>query len=242
MIRLEKISTTGKLVRRKLALSFVSTTGILVASSPIQVVADTAINEFFGRTADMLNLTFLKMNEVAAMTDEKSWGGKLGMALLMYGGFGLIYDVLRDKSRNYFGLANPQDMKTERRLQKHDFWLTLAYSSAMLIGGYHIFGEHDWGKIICATIVSGLTQPIRGPLVGFAMDCYKDFFDFKECNRPTYPDFIKNLSKKAKAGVAVLGVAASLGLIYGLYSLTPSEWDNPNRQRAHSHLEQIMTR
>jgi len=235
----ESIKAIRQKTIKELALSFVSTTGILVASSPIQVVADTAINELVGKGADLLNITALHLNELAAMTNAKSIGGKCGMALLMYGGFGLLYDKVRNASREYFGLSNPKDMKTELRLQRHDFWLTMAYSSAMLIGGYHIFGEHDWGKIACATIVSGMTQPIRGPLVGFAMDCYKDFFGFKDCNRPTYPQAIKNLSKKAKAGVAVLGVAASIGLMAGMYSLTPAEWSNPHRHQARAHYQSL---
>lgn len=231
----------GRKCRKELATSFVTTTAILVASNPIQVAADTFINEYLGLVADAANFTWLGLNNLMAMTDGKSWGGKQGMALMMYGGFGLAYSKLRAKSIKYFGIPpprklngpddrhTPEEIRDEVRLAKHDFWLTAAYSSAMLVAGYHIFGEHNWTKIACATITSCLTQPVRGPLVGYMMDVFKDLIGLQECHRPTYPQSVRRLGRLPKFGVALAGVAASLALMAGEYHLTPSEWDNPHR-------------
>ena len=87
--------------------------------------------------------------------------------------------------------------------------------------------------------ISAATQTIRGPLIGYSVDCYQDMLGFRECNRITYPEIVKNMGRKGKLSVAAGAIAASIGLMGLLYSLTPSEWNNPNRLKDRKHIEQI---
>lgn len=246
-LTLEDWKGIGRNYRKELALSAVSTTAILAVSSPIQVFADTWFAEILGIVSAALNhdylgnvvdavekyvpfLPKLRLNQLTAMTDEKSIGGKLGMALVMYGGFGLIYDKVRLKSRDIFKIPEPTTDEIKKRSNRHDFLFTFAYSSAMMTLGYHIFGEHDTTKLWNAVFVNFLTQKKRGPWIGAAVDMSKDLTGFKECKRIDYPQCIKNLGRWSKAGVFLAGVATSVALMFGEYSTTPKEWDNPHRQ------------
>lgn len=225
-ITLYDVLDFGNKVGKQIDDAICVSTAIVVVSSPIQALADTAIAEAIGRGCYNLDIHFLNLNNLLSMTDGNSIGAKFGMAKLMYGGLGWAYGKLRDKSRKVFGLGD----KSKESLQGlHDFIFTLTYSSSMLVGSYMLGGEHDWTKIGTALFIAGITQPVRGPYIGRFTDYYRDLLGLKECNRSTYPEKIKNLGRTAKLGVAALGVAASVGLMAAIYGLTPTEWNNSNR-------------
>ena len=77
-------------------------------------------------------------------------------------------------------------------------------------------------------------------MIGYSVDCFQDMFGFKKCERTTYPNAVKKMGRKGKLAVAAVAVAASIGLMGLLYSLTPSEWSNPNRlQERKQHIQQL---
>ena len=53
----------------------------------------------------------------------------------------------------------------------------------------------------------------------------------KECERPSYPNFLKRQSSKVKKAIAVGLVAGAMGLTAGIYRLTsdekPINYDSP---------------
>jgi len=223
----EDVRIGGRKLIRETAKSVCDSTALLAIASPIQAFADTVLLENIGKASDALGITFWNMSNLTAMTNERSFNGKIGVAAITYCGIGWAYGRLRQVSRKAFGIND----KSKEYIQGiHDWVFTALYSSGVLIGGYTYANEHDWQKIGFALGLSAATQIVRGPLIGYAVDCYEDLLGFKECGRVTYPQAIKNLGKKAKLGVAALGVAASVGLIATIYSLTPSDWsNNPNR-------------
>lgn len=230
---LETIKSAGKKLTRAVAKNVTDSTALLLVASPIQAVADTFILEGIGKTLDALNINYMNM---MSMTNENSINAKFGVAGITYLGAGWLYGRLRQVSRKAFGITD----KTKERTQwLHDWIYTTAFSSGVLAGGYIYSQENDWWKIGSALAISAITQTVRGPLIGYSIDCYEDLLGFRECNRVTYPQTIKHSNRKIKVGVAILGIAASIALMAGLYSLTPKEWSDPNRSVERTHTQSL---
>ena len=226
-MNLESIVTYGKNLGKKATREIVkditTSTALLIVASPIQAVNDTLVLEYLGKTLDAANINYMNM---MAMTNESSINAKFGVALITYCGIGWGYRNLREVSKKLFGITE----KTKEKVQwLHDWIYTTLYSSGVLAGGYIYSHEDNWWKIGTALAISAATQTIRGPMIGYSVDCYQDMLGFKECKRKTYPKKVKNMSKKGKSIVAAGVLAASLGLMTAWYNIIPASWSNPNR-------------
>ncbi len=218
-----------KKTSRFIARDITTSTALLIVASPFQAINDTYVLEYLGKAFNSDNMM--------AMTNESSIYAKFGVAAITYCGAGWGYRKGREVYRRLLGISD----KTNEVIQGVNDWIyTAAYSSSVLIGGYLYSHESDWWKIGTALTISAASQSIRGPLIGYSVDCFQDMFGFKECNRTTYPSVVKRMGRKGKAVVAAGAVAASIGLMALLYNLTPSEWSNPNRlQERKQNIQQL---
>jgi len=219
---LEKLKKIGNKLKNGFYKNLSDSTALLIIASPIQTAVDTFGLEYLGRATNKLGADFIQLS---AMSDENSIKAKIGVATLTYCGIGWLYGTSRDISRKVFKIT--QESK-ERIQWLHDWIYTAAFSSTVLGTAYIAGGENDTAKIATALTISAATQTIRGPLIGYSTDCFRDIFGFKECTRTTYPNLIKKMNSKSKKLVAAGAIATSLGLMSLIYTATPNNWQNRN--------------
>ncbi len=230
---MENLKNAGKRVAKGVAKDITTSTALLIVASPIQAVNDTVILEYLGKALDAGGINYIKM---MAMTNESSINAKFGVAAITYCGIGWAYRNLRQVSKKSFGIND----KTKERIHwLHDWIYTTAFSSGVLAGGYIYSQESNWWKIGTALAISAATQTIRGPLIGYSVDCYQDMLGFRECERTTYPKSVKKMGRKGKLAVAAGAVALSIGLMGILYNSTPFEWSNPKRLEERQQIQQL---
>ncbi|MDP2908271.1 MAG: hypothetical protein Q8N77_00520 [Nanoarchaeota archaeon] len=162
---------------------------------------------------------------VAGLSDATSINARLLAAGMFYAGFGYLFTKGRDLSRKIFGITD----KTKEKIQHaHDAAyagiLTLVTSPPIYAVSQAIAGEDiDLTKIAIGTATATLLGAANGGPVGYAVDVFRDLSGIKECNRTSYPSFLKKQSSKVKKGILAGMIAASIGLMGLVYSLTPDE-------------------
>lgn len=162
---------------------------------------------------------------VAGLSDATSINARLLSAGLFYGGLGYLFAKGRDLSRKIFRITD----KTKEKIQYvHDAAyagvFTLVTSPPIYAVSQALAGEDiDLTKIAIGTATATLLGGANGSPVGYTIDVFRDLSGIKECNRPSYPNFIKKQSSKVKKGILAGMIAASIGLMWLTYSLTPDE-------------------
>jgi hypothetical protein len=228
---LEKTKYIGNKVKNALYKNLSDSTALLIVASPIQAAVDTFGLEYLGRATEKLGMDFIQLS---AMSDENSINAKIGVATLTYCGIGWAYGTSRDISRKIFKI----NQESKEKIQwLHDWIYTAAFSSTVLGTAYALAGESDTTKIATALVISAATQTVRGPLIGYSTDCFRDMLKIKECKRTTYPDLVKQSTSKTKKLIAAGTVAASLGIMSLIYAATPNSWSNPTPEETQSQIE-----
>lgn len=153
--------------------------------------------------------------------DESLTTRALSTAFTFAGG-GLIYDMVREGSLEYFGVE--RGTHATARTGLHD----AAYNAAMYVTGsvpfYLISAYMHNGGPHLATLATNvgaaaLLGAFSGPIIGFTTDVLKHWCGVEECAR--LPALIRERTPRQKKTLAGLLVAASLGTAALAYSYAP---------------------
>lgn len=188
----------GRKIANNLAKHIVDTTAILSSTNPIYSAMEVGIS---------------------GMPDEVSIGSRWTVAALSYGGMALAYAKGRELSRKAFSITD----RTKERFQTlHDFAYTAAFNLAVAPPIYLSMGAN-----LKQAAIGGLTaaafSTVMGPVMGYSIDVAEDLVGLRECNRPSYPRFVKKQKPLVKKGLAGLLVAGSIAAMAGIYALTPDK-------------------
>ncbi|MBS3078833.1 hypothetical protein J4218_01810 [Candidatus Pacearchaeota archaeon] len=235
---LNTVVDLGKRLIKRAPRDCLNSTSLLIVATPVQAINDTFIMEGVGRVMDRYHCNPI---DLMAMTDQASIQGKVGVAALTYLFAGPLYQICRQASERKLGITQ---RSSEWIQGAHDFVFTALYSSSVLLGGYtwgyYKTGEWNSWAVGIALGISSVSQVLRGPLIGYSVDCGLDIFGYRECVRKTYPEKVKNMSKRGKIATYATAVAASLALTAGIYGLTPASWNNPHRLEERKQQQQIQ--
>ena len=88
---------------------------------------------------------------------------------------------------------------------------------------YYISGSRDIKEIVIGTACAVGLGAANGIPMGYTVDAVRDLTGLKECNRPSYPQLLRNQTSKMKKGLFALLVAGSIALTAGIYSATPDQ-------------------
>ncbi|MBS3167868.1 hypothetical protein J4216_01970 [Candidatus Woesearchaeota archaeon] len=153
---------------------------------------------------------------VSGMSNEVARGVRYAVATTCFLGLGYLVSAGRRISRRIF---NIKEDSSERLQSFHD----VAYMSALNIilnpALYALGGETDPEKIVISTGISTIVGAFTGPFIGYSIDLYEDLTGIQKCERPSYPNLLRDMKLRNKKFLAVGVTAASLSLLSGVYSL-----------------------
>ena len=161
---------------------------------------------------------------IAGMSNATSINARILAAGIFYAGAGYLFGKGRDLSRKLFKIT---DQTKERMQQIHDIGYTAAFNFAISPPLYAISqtlaGEDiNLKKIAIGTATAVAFGAVNGIALGYTVDVFRDLTGLKECNRQSYPGFIKRQSSKVKKGILAGLLGVSIGVIGLIYSLTPN--------------------
>ncbi|MFH1591741.1 MAG: L-alanine exporter AlaE [Candidatus Woesearchaeota archaeon] len=159
---------------------------------------------------------------IAGMSDQVSIDSRLTVAGISYAGMGFAFARGRDLSRRIFKITG----ETKEKIQVfHDMAFTSAFNLAIAPLIYLSMGA-DLKQAAIGGLSAAVLSIGMGPIMGYSIDVGRDLTGLGNCERRTYPDLVRRRNPKVKKGLAALLVAASIGLIAGIYSLTPDKQDS----------------
>jgi len=162
---------------------------------------------------------------LARMSDELSINARLFAAGLTYlGGMGYVFAKGRDVYRK---LLNITDKSKEKVQTLHDAIYTGSFNSVVAPLIYFACGSRDIKEIAIGTGCAIGLGAVNGPLLGYSVDVFRDLTGLGNCERKTYPNFIKKQPSKIKKAIAVGLVAGSLAITSEIYSLIPDKKQAP---------------
>lgn len=157
---------------------------------------------------------------LAGMSNAISINARSFATGLTYLGMGTVFSKGRDFSRKAFHITD----KTSEMIQSaHDIAYTAAFNLAVAPPIYLASGSRDLKEIAIGTGTAMAFSLVSGPLMGYAVDTFRDLTGLKKCERKTYPKFIRKQKPLIKKTLAGLLTAGSIALMAGIYSLTPNE-------------------
>lgn len=176
---------------------------------------------------------------VAGMSNAMSINARLIATAVAFGGIGYVYGKGRDFSRKVFKIT---DETKERKQHFHDIAYTAAFnlviSPPMYIASQLLAGEDlDFKKIAIGTASATAFGAVNGSPMGYSVDAFRDLTGIKECNRKSYPKFIKKQSPGIKKTIATGLVAASIGAMSLIYSANPNKIEEPQENTTHQIIE-----
>jgi len=172
---------------------------------------------------------------IAGMSDDVSINARLIATGLGYAGVGTALSKGRDLWRKAFNVGDT----TKERIQiLHDTAYLAAFNLVAAPAIYYASGSRDLEEIAIGTACSIAFGSANGSPVGYAIDTFRDLTGLKECERPSYPNFLKKQSSKVKKLIAAGLVAGTLGLTAGIYGLTHNE--KPTSYNAPQSIEQTI--
>jgi len=172
---------------------------------------------------------------IAGMSDQVSMNTRWITAGTSYLGLASIFSRGRDISRKIFKIND----KTREELQHiHDVLYTVGFNLVLSPPLYYAAGARDLEEIAWGTGSAMLFGGASGSLAGYAVDTFRDLTGMKECNRPSYPNFLKRQSSRVKKTIAAGLVATSIAAVAGIYSLTSDE--EPITYSQPSSIEQVV--
>lgn len=160
---------------------------------------------------------------IAKMSDTTSINARLLATGIAYAGMGYLFGKGRDLSRKFFKITD----QTKEKIQHiHDIAYTAAFNLAIAPPMYAVSQilakeDIDLRKIVIGSATATVFGAVNGSPMGYAVDVFRDLSGIKECNRPSYPNFLKRQSSKIKKGILTGLIAASIGAMGLIYSLTP---------------------
>ncbi len=172
---------------------------------------------------------------IAGMSNDVSINAKLIVAGLTYAGLGTALAKGRDWWRKTFKVG---DTTTEIVQLLHDTAYMASFNLFASPTIYYASGSRDLEEIAIGTACSITLGSVNGGLLGYAIDTFRDLTGLKECERPSYPNFLKKQSPKVKKMIATGLVAGALGLTVGIYGLTQDE--KPVTYNAPQSIEQTV--
>jgi hypothetical protein len=210
------MKTKGKIDQLKEGLKshVVDTTALLAESNPVFVAFEVGL---------------------AGMSNAVSLNSKFIVAGISYGGVGSLFSRGRDLSRR---LCHVRDETSEVLQHAHDLGYTAVFNLVASPIIYYAAGSRDFKEMAIATGSSMLFGGANGSLVGYAVDVFRDLTGTRECNRSSYPNFIKRQNSKVKKTIAAGLVATSIGLMSGIYALNSDKQESANQEP--SRIEQIV--
>ena len=162
---------------------------------------------------------------VYGMSDEISINARLLGSGLIYAGMGSVISKGRELYRKKFDITS----KTSESLQAfHDAVYFGVFNGVFGPLFYFASGSRNIEEITYGTLGAIATGIGSGWPTGYAIDVYKDLTGFTECNRKSYPKFIKNAHPKVKKMLAGALAIGSIAIMAGIYSLTKDniDWNN----------------
>ena len=184
-------------IRENLEYHLVDSTALLAESTPVFAAFETGL---------------------AGMSDEVSMNARIIAAGFTYfGGMGYLYSKGRDLSRKLFNITG----KTKEKIQSlHDS----AYLGVLNIGIapllYLASGSRDTKEIAIGTATAVAFGLTNGAPIGYAVDLFRDLTGLNDCERHSYPEFLKRQNPQTKKGLAALLTAGSVALTAGIYAFT----------------------
>jgi len=139
---------------------------------------------------------------VLDMTNEVSIKSRLIGTALTFFGMTYVYVGLRDRSRRLFHIGKGT---SELVYGVHDALYTAVYLGTITPPCYLLSGETDLEKIALATVGTIVGSLSLGGPVNYLMDVAEELVGVKEPERS--PQWVRDLSLKAKRRVAAAGVA-----------------------------------
>lgn len=172
----------------------VDTTGVLVTSNPLFTISE---------------------NVIGGMPDEVSMANRIDGSILFYLGAGSIFSKGRDF---YYKLLNIENSKYKG---VHDAAFGAMFG-ALFNGAVTATNTQSLEDIAAGAVAGAITGSITGVPAGYAIDTFRDLTDINTSKR--LPPKIRNLPSKLKKCLAVGLIAASIGLMGGIYKATPENF------------------
>jgi hypothetical protein len=171
----------------------VDTTALLTTSTPIYAAMET-----FG----------------SGMSSDTSLEARLKVVQLSYMGLAVVYTKLRDLSKYVF---NINDSSAEKVHKIHDSLYTTVFNIGISVPVYLSSGA-NWKQTLIGTgSALVLSFFITGPINGYGVDAYRDFWNLEKSNR--LPEKIRQLTPRCKKGIAAALIGASVGLTSIVYEV-----------------------
>jgi hypothetical protein len=162
---------------------------------------------------------------LAGMSDQLSINARLFAAGLTYlGGMGYVFAKGRDVYRKFLNIT---DKSKEKVQTLHDGIYTGLFNSVAAPLIYFACGSRDVKEIAIGTGCAIGLGVVNGPLLGYSVDVFRDLTGLGNCERKTYPNFVKKQPSKIKKAIAAGLVAGSLAITSGIYSLIPDKEQTP---------------
>ena len=171
----------------------VENTGIIAEITPFFAVYET-----FG----------LDMNTAVSQHARLFGGG------IIYLGLGSLFQKGRENSENYFHIGE----RSSWARPVHDVVYNAAFTAVVSPLTYLVAGETDMHKIFWGTVGGAVLGTINGAPVGYAIDVFQDLGGIKNCERPSYPTFLRETSPSVKKAFALGLLLASAALTWGIYA------------------------
>lgn len=200
--------------KEKLKYHLVDTTALIASSNPIFSVLEKT---------------------VCKMSNEISINARLFATGLSYAGLGYIAVKGRDISKKIFKIND----ETKEWIQHgHDSVYAMGLNLFISPTMYFAAGARDIQEIITGTALGISFGAVAGGPMGYAIDVFRDLSGLKECNRKSYPKFIKKQNSKVKKSIMIGFMAASVGLMSLIYSLYPNKKANLEQPKTSTVIEQ----
>ena len=187
------------------------------------LVDTTALNTFGNPIFGSLEVTLY------GMSDEVSLNARIFACTIGYFGLGSVLTQGRDLSKKILGITKETKEKIK---QFHDAAYLVAFNSVFSPTMYLASGETDLKKIAIGTGINMAVSPFAGIIMGYAVDSFRDLTGLEESER--VPKLVKKQRPSVKKGLAAVITAASIGLMVGIYSLTPDKPIDTNYQNTTS--------
>lgn len=185
-----------KKVARGLKFHLVDATALLAESTPVLAAFEIGI---------------------AGMSVHVSLNARIFAAALTYfGGTGYIYARGRDLSRKIFRIHD----NTKEKIQHfHDSAYLGAFNLVFAPLLYLASGARNFKEISIGTATAVAFGLVNGGPMGYVIDMYRDLMGLKECQRSSYPAFLKTQSPAVKKVLFVLFTLFAVVLTWFIYSL-----------------------
>lgn len=177
----------------------VDTTAVLVASNPIFTLSE---------------------NVLSGMSDKLSIDNRINGSLLFYLGAGFLFSKGREV---YNRLLNIKEDSKYKGL--YDVvWGTIF--GAGFNAAVTATNSQSLEDIAAGAFAGAITGSVTGFPAGYSIDTFRDFTGISPSER--LPEKVKGFSRKAKKGLAVGLIAASLAFMSGVYKATPKDFKGIN--------------